>query len=195
MRVGGRASHVSVRLREARGVEGVLRSRGRLRRPVRLGARGCRVRWVLGSGGAGQSSAPFLEGEQRKGSKSRGEVTGDTEHSHPTQLEEASGQGRFSEGHGLELEPEGGVDHRQAKGDRQRVPGGGERVGEGLGGAETVAVWGADGGARAAQTGRGLVPAGAAPGLARFPVAPCWSLRIHSLLCPTVSPLIANANA
>lgn len=96
----------------------------------------------------------------------RGEVTGDTEHSHPTQLEEASGQGRFSEGHGLELEPEGGVDHRQAKGDRQRVPGGGERVGEGLGGAETVAVWGADGGARAAQTVRGLVPAGAAPGLA-----------------------------
>lgn len=53
----------------------------------------------------------------------RGEVTRDTEHSHPTQLEEASGQGRFSEGHGLELEPEGGVDHRQAKGDRQRVPG------------------------------------------------------------------------
>lgn len=133
MRAGGRASHVSVRLREARGAKGVLRSRGRLRRPVRLGARGCRVRWVLGSGGAGRSSAPFLEGEQRKGSKLRGEVTGDTEHSHPTQLEEASGQGRFSEGHGLELEPEGGVDHRQAKGDRQRVPGGGERVGEGLG--------------------------------------------------------------
>lgn len=160
------------------------------------GAAACAGCWGAVGRGAGQSSAPFLEGEQRKGSKLRGEVTGDTEHSHPTQLEEASGQGRFSEGHGLELEPEGGVDHRQAKGDRQRVPGGGERVGEGLGGAETVAVWGgADGGARAAQTGRGLVPAGAAPGLARFPVAPCWSLRIHSLLCPTVSPLIANANA
>lgn len=53
----------------------------------------------------------------------RGGVTGDTEHSHPTQLEETSSQGRFSEGHDLELEPEGGVDLRQAKGNRRRVLG------------------------------------------------------------------------
>lgn len=118
---------------------------------------GCpRLLLVLGAGepaGQGKALCPF-----QKENSERVKVEGRGDGGHGTQPSDPAG--RFSEGHDLELEPEGGVDLRQVKGDRKRV------LGLGRGGNRFSVGRVAGGGA--AQTTRGLVPARGAAGAGRM---------------------------